>query len=96
MSYLLVVVASRVEAAHEAGHADLLLLELEKVRQVARSGLLAGLHQDDGAAVRQALRLEDLQRADRGEDGVAVVGWERGKEKQELRGDGESAEPKKK
>jgi hypothetical protein len=43
-------------------------------RQVGRAALLAGLDQADAARVRQALRLQRLERADRRVDRITVVG----------------------
>ena len=71
---LLVVAAFGVEADDEARRADAVREHLDVVGQVVAPALLAGLDQHDAARVRDLLRLQQPDRRQRREHGVAVVG----------------------
>ena len=71
---LLVVAAARVEADDEVAGADAVGQLLDVGGQVGAAALLAGLDQPDAAGVRDALRLQRLDRGSAANDGVAVVG----------------------
>ena len=71
---LVVVAAARIQAHHQRRLADAVGEVVDVGRQVVAAGFLAGLDQDHAARVRRALLLQRLDRGERAEDRVAVVG----------------------
>ena len=71
---LLIVAASAVETDHETRRADARLQQVDVGGEIGRAALLAAFDDHDDPRVRDVLLLQRADRADRGEDRVAVVG----------------------